>query len=58
MREKKPIHLLLAGAGNAGAPRCLSALSVNGTNSQEFAEKSTTGFRSKTDLALADVFEV
>lgn len=45
-------------AGSTGALSHKYTFAVNGTNSQVFAESSTTGFRSKTDLTLDGTFEV
>lgn len=57
-RTKRAVYLALAEVGSRRAWRHVFTFAVNGTNSQVFAESSTTGFRSKTDLTLDGTFEV
>lgn len=53
-----PVHRSLAELLHSQLPRHSFTFSVNGTNPREFAEESTTGFRSNIDLILDDTTEV
>lgn len=57
-RDKKTSIPSLAEAGSTGALSHCFTLAPSGTNSQVFAESSTTGFRSKCDLTLDGAFEI